>query len=164
MGHIWLIGMMGSGKTSVGRRSAEVLKLPFIDSDDEVVALSGTSIETLFSEGEGAFRAVERDVIAEIATSGDSVVATGGGAVLDRSNVEAMRSSGTTILLDTDLHTLATRLAGSKGRPLLTAGGDIASIAHDRATAYSDAADVVIVTTDQTIDEVVEEVLACVPM
>ncbi len=77
MGHIWLIGMMGSGKTTVGHKVAEGLGVPFIDSDDEVVAATGWSIEHLFSESEAAFRSAEIEAIARIATMDDSVVATG---------------------------------------------------------------------------------------
>jgi shikimate kinase len=164
MGHIWLIGMMGSGKTSVGRRVADRLDLVFIDSDDAVVSFSGRSIESLFSEGEAVFRAAEHDVIAGIASSGDHIIATGGGAVLDKANVVAMRASGTTILLDADPLTLTDRLAGTEHRPLLSTGGEIATIARDRAAVYRASADVVINTVDRSIGEVADEVVECVRM
>jgi shikimate kinase len=164
MGHVWLIGMMGSGKTTVGAEVAERLGVSFIDADDEVAESSGRSIEDLFSEGEAAFRAIEHDVILAIAASKDRVVATGGGAVLDQDNVDAMRASGTTVLLFADAQTLQARLEGTSGRPLLTIGGDIATIARTRETVYATSADVVIDTVDKTIAGVVEEVIACVPM
>lgn len=164
MENVWLIGMMGSGKTTVGRDVAERLDVSFIDTDDEVVLSSGRSIEDLFTDSEIAFRSVEHGVIVEIASSQCQVVATGGGAVLSRANVVAMRGSGTTILLDTDPDTLRSRLAGSTERPLLTDGGDIGTIARDRAAIYAASADVIIETTDKSIPEVVDEVVACVTM
>jgi shikimate kinase len=164
MGHIWLIGMMGSGKTTIGGEIAGRLGMPFIDSDDEVVATTGRSIEDLFSESEAAFRGAESEAIIRIASLDDRVVATGGGVVLDAANVDAMRSRGTTVLLDTDTETLSARLSGTDDRPLLTGGGDVATIAADRASMYAASADVTVDTTGRDIQEVVEEVIRCVPM
>ncbi|MEN8239629.1 MAG: shikimate kinase [Actinomycetota bacterium] len=164
MGHIWLIGMMGSGKTSVGKKVADRLGVPFIDADAEVVTATGRSIENLFSESEAAFRRAERVAIARIATLEDRVVATGGGVVLDAANVVAMKSTGTTVLLDADARTLSARLSDTDDRPLLNGGRDIATIAADRASAYAASADVVVDTSDRDIDEVVEAVARCVSM
>ncbi len=164
MGHLWLIGMMGSGKTTIGHKVAEGIGVPFIDSDDEVVVTTGRSIEDLFSESETVFRGVERDAIARIAALDDHVVATGGGAVLDEENVNVMRSSGTTILLDAAPHALSARLSGTDDRPLLTGRDDIAVIAAARASVYAESADVVVDTTNRDIEEVVEEVVRCVAM
>jgi shikimate kinase len=156
--------MMGSGKSTVGVRVADRLGVPFTDSDDEVVLATGRSIEELFSEGEVAFRSAERDTIARIASLDVRVVATGGGAVLDQENVNVMRSSGMTILLDAGPQTLSARLSGTNDRPLLTGGDDIATIAAARASVYAASADVVVGTEDRDIDEVVEEVVQCVAM
>ena len=164
MGNIWLIGMMGSGKTSVGRGVADRLGLAFVDSDDAVIDSSGRNIEALFDDGEDVFRAIEREIIVALAASDDQVVATGGGAVLDADNVAAMRASGTTILLEADSQTLQTRLAGATGRPLLSNGGDIAAIARNRAAVYARSADVTIDTAARSVEDVVDEVVACVPM
>ena len=164
MGHVWLIGMMGSGKSTVGALVAERLGVPFIDSDDEVITATRRSIADLFAQSEAAFRSAEHVAIARIASLEDHVVATGGGAVLDQENVNVMRASGTTILLDTDPETLSTRLSGADDRPLLTGGDDIATIATARASVYSASADAVVDTTGRDIDEVVEEVARCVAM
>lgn len=164
MGHLWLIGMMGSGKTTVGVLAANRLDRPFIDLDDVVVLATGRSIEDLFSEGEATFRAAERDAITWVASLSDRVVATGGGAVLDPTSVAAMRSTGTTVLLDTNAQTLSARLSGTLDRPLLNRGGDIATIARDRAPVYAASADVIVNTTDKEIEEVVGEVVRCVAM
>jgi shikimate kinase len=162
MGHVWLIGMMGSGKTTVGAAVADRLGLPFVDSDVEVTAATGRSIAQLFAESEDTFRSAERAVIARIASLDDHIVATGGGAVLDQANVDLMRSSGTTILLGADPRTLSARLAGTKDRPLLTDGDAIATIAVARTSVYAASADMVVDTTDRDIDEVIQEVVRCV--
>jgi shikimate kinase len=164
MGHLWLIGMMGSGKTTVGSEVAATLGVPFVDSDDVVVAATGRSIEDLFSESEDVFRIAENDAIASIAALDDRVVATGGGSVLDPLNVAVMRSTGVTVLLNTDSRTLATRLSSTQDRPLLSDGGDIATIATQRAPVYTASADVIVDTTDRDIDDVVQEVAKCVDM
>jgi len=164
MAHIWLIGMMGSGKTTVGRILAERLSVPFVDTDDAVVNATGRSIEELFSDGEDVFRTAERDVITRVAGCNASVVATGGGAVLDAANVAAMRRSGSTVLLTADPHVLADRITDAAGRPLLAGGGDVLSIARERSDAYADAADVIVDTTMKSIEEVLDEVVRCVAM
>jgi shikimate kinase len=84
--------------------------------------------------------------------------------VLDPANVVEMRSKGTTVLLDTDAETLSARLSGTDDRPLLTGGGDVATIAADRASVYAASADAIVDTTDRDIREVVEEVIRCIPM
>jgi len=161
MEHIWLIGMMGTGKTAVGMEVANRLNVGFVDSDDEVVATTGRSIASLFAEGESVFRAVEQGVITAIAASQGRVVATGGGVVLDQDNVETMRASGTTILLVTDPETIRDRLTDSDERPLLNAEGDIERIARDRAGVYRESADVTIETTGMSIEQVADRVVAC---
>ena len=161
MGHIWLIGMMGSGKTTVGKRVSTALQMPFIDSDELIVKQSQRTIDELFSDDEAAFREIERRTVTEISHLQDHVVATGGGVVLDQRNVTTMRSSGTTVLLDADIDTLNRRLLRSTGRPLLTKNSDIAAIAEVRAEIYTAAADVVIDTSHLSIEEVADEVSAC---
>jgi shikimate kinase len=164
MGHLWLIGMMGSGKTTVGTEVARTLGVPFIDSDDAVVTVTGRSIHDLFSESEAVFRSFESEAVASIAALGDSVVATGGGAVLNPANVALMRSTGVTVLLDTDPRTLAQRLSGTDDRPLLSGGGDIATIAAERGPVYTASADVIVDTTGRDIEDVVQEVAGCARM
>ena len=161
MGHIWLIGMMGSGKTTVGKRVSGALEMPFIDSDELIVQKSQRTIDEFFAEDEAAFRDIERRTVTEISHLRDHVVATGGGVVLDGRNVTTMRSSGTTLLLDADIDTLNRRLLRSTGRPLLARNSDIAAIAEVRAEIYTAAADVVIDTSHLSIEEVAAEVSAC---
>jgi len=95
-----LVGLMGVGKTSAGRRLAELLRVPFTDSDDEITAAANMSIPEIFaSYGEPEFRALERRVISRLMESGTGVVATGGGAFCQSSVREDIRASGVSIWL-----------------------------------------------------------------
>ncbi len=142
-GHLWLIGMMGAGKTTVGRILARRMDRPFIDVDDVIVTVAGKTVAEIFAtDGEMAFRRLERDAVTRIAAGPHAVVATGGGAVLEPANVETMRRTGTVILLDARPTTLAGRV-GSTGRPLLADGDTeelLAGILDARATRYATAA------------------------
>lgn len=165
MMHIWLIGMMGTGKTSVGEHVATTLGMPFIDIDARIVTETGSTIGALFDEGEAVFRGLEASMIQRIAEGPASVVATGGGAVLDPENVAAMQVTGTTVLLTASPETLAARLGGDAvDRPLLREEGDLVQIAIARDATYRAAADVIIDTTGRDIHEVESEVIRCVDM
>ena len=164
---LWLIGMMGSGKTTVGRLVAARLGVAFRDTDTMVEEESGRSIPELWAEaGEAAFRAWERRAIAAAASS-PAVVATGGGAVIDRSNVATMRRGGVVVWLTADPVTLAARIGDGAGRPLL-AGGDprasLALLAQQRAPWYEAAAHHVVVTDGKALPEVADEVEALWPV
>jgi len=150
MGHVWLIGMMGSGKTSVGRLLAERLESPFYDTDATVEANAGLTVAEIFDGlGEPRFRELEGLAVRAIASQDDGVVSTGGGIVLDSSNVDFMRESGTTVLLDADVETLVARIGAAADRPLIS--GDpkrrLREIASARADAYEKAADLVVDAT-----------------
>jgi len=164
MGHVWLIGMMGSGKTTIGKHVSIRLGLPFIDADERVVATSGKTIAELFAAGEASFRELEHTTLSEIAALGDHVVSTGGGVVLDERNVATMRAAGTTVLLNAQPEVLEERVKGSTERPLLTGGKPLSEIASERAGFYLDAADFVVDTTGKTVRDIVKEVEACIPM
>lgn len=150
---------MGSGKTVAGRVLASRSGTPFYDLDDEVEAAAGTSIAAIFhSEGEDGFRSLEEKALAQVAGFEPGVVATGGGAVLRDGNVAAMKASGTVVLLVASGDTLATRLEGTTGRPLLDTDNDpavqLATLASERTAAYVAAADVVVDTDGRTPEEV----------
>lgn len=147
MGHIWLIGMMGSGKSTVGRLLADRLGRPFYDTDAVIEQASGSTIAEVFEHaGQTGFREQERAAIADVAGLPPGVVATGGGVVLDSRNVDVMKSAGSVVLLAVDVEVLAERVYGSNDRPLLFEGGDgtLRSIAGERDSLYRVAADVVI--------------------
>ncbi len=147
MEHVWLIGMMGSGKTSVGKIVAERLGLPFYDTDATVTANAGLAIPEIFDRfGERRFRELEAEAVQAIASQDDGVVSTGGGIVLDPLNVEAMRSSGRTVLLEVDVDTLIARVGAEGDRPMVSEDPErrLREIAAVREASYRNAADVVV--------------------
>ena len=162
MGHVWLVGMMGSGKSTVGRHLAYRLEKPFYDTDEVVEQAGQTSIVEIFArEGEAGFRERERSAVEEVASRPAGVIATGGGVVLDPANVATMRSSGVVVLLAVDSETLSQRLVDGGDRPLLADRGDelIPTILLERDEQYRSTADVVIDATG-ALDGVVAEVEA----
>lgn len=166
MGHIWLIGLMGSGKTAVGSALADNAGLPFYDLDARVEDGYGRSVSDIFFiEGEEAFRALESDALVEISGQPDGIVATGGGSILVDGNVDTMRDQGTVVLLDVNPETAAERITDSASRPLLT--GDsvemLSDILGERVVAYRVAADVVVDANDD-IETVVGRVEAACDM
>lgn len=148
-GAIFLVGMMGSGKTTVGKALARRLGLSFFDADHEVIARSGVSIPTIFDiEGEAGFRRRESAVLAELARCGGAVIATGGGAILDRENRRLMHDNGTVIYLNVSLEHLHQRTARDMNRPLLAQSADrratLAALLAARDPLYRAAAHYVI--------------------
>src|SRR3954452_6546055 len=112
--------MPGSGKSSVGRALAPLLNIPFVDLDEEVEQQSRRTVAEIFaSGGEGAFRLAESRALAAAAASGRSVVACGGGIVLDPSNRALLASSGVVVYLEAPVETLRSRVGDGRGRPLL---------------------------------------------
>lgn len=163
-GHLWLIGMMGSGKTSVGRRLAGRLQMGFVDIDEVVAATEGRSIAELWEEtGEAAFRSVESAALQGASRALPAVVATGGGAVIDPSNRDAIRKTGLCVWLTAAPETLARRVAGDQGRPLLRSdatAGRFGSILAQRAAIYAATADLAIDTDAFDHEEVVDRIEA----
>ncbi len=141
---LWLIGMMGAGKSTVGTAVAERAGLPYVDLDDDIVAAAGMSIEEIFAtHGETAFRALEHAALAA-RTADDAVVACGGGVVLDERNRDIMREHGTVVWLDAPVEVLGGRVGSGEGRPLL-AGGVIRrleELSAARRHLYEQTADV----------------------
>jgi shikimate kinase len=120
MNNIYLIGMMGSGKTIVAKALAHELLKHVEDLDELIVRREKRSINAIFSEsGESYFRTIEKEVLKDIARQSDIVVSTGGGIVLDPENIECMRSSGVMIYLKAPTDILMERLKHESDRPLL---------------------------------------------
>lgn len=158
---MWLVGMMGAGKTSVGRLVAERLGVPFYDTDDAVVATAGRTIVDIWSEeGEDGFREMERDAIAKAPPG--AVAAAGGGAVLDAENREVMRSRPPVIWLRARPETLSRRVGAAHDRPLLDTVSSrvqgLQRILETREAAYQAAATHVIDTDGRDIEDVAREV------
>lgn len=162
--NIVLIGLMGAGKTTVGRRLAQRLGRPFADTDAVVETAAGTSVAAIFdAQGERGFRAMEATAVRHVAALRGQVIAVGGGAVLDHANVTHLRSTGDLVFLDGDPAVLAQRVGDAASRPLLHAQPDLAArlaaLRTERAAAYDQAAVHVVDTTGRDPDETVEAVL-----
>ena len=119
---IVLVGMMGAGKTSIGRRLANVLHLPFVDADTEIEKAANQSIPEIFAHyGEAHFREGERRVVARLLLNGPAVLATGGGAFMNEETRAECREHGVTIWLKADVPVLIERVRKKGNRPLLDA-------------------------------------------
>ncbi|MBM3583423.1 MAG: shikimate kinase [Alphaproteobacteria bacterium] len=161
---IVLVGLMGAGKTSVGRWLAARLDVPFIDTDAEIERAAGCTIAEFFARhGEEAFRDGERKVIARLLEGPPCVLATGGGAFMAPETREAVRAHGTSVWLRAELDVLAARLGRSrrKTRPLLANGdlrGTLQRLIDQRYPVYAEA-DIVVDSVDGPHEAVVVAVL-----
>jgi shikimate kinase len=158
-----LVGLMGAGKTSIGRRLAQRLGLPFVDADAEIEAAAGTSIEEIFlRHGEAAFRDGERRVIARLLDGPPHVLATGGGAIMDPSTRALLRARAITVWLRADLDLMLARVARRNNRPLLK-GGDpravLEALIAERYPVYAEA-DITVDSVDGPPEATLERVLA----
>ena len=155
---IVLIGLMGAGKTAVGKRLASRLELPFIDADTEIEAAAGASISEIFAEhGEGYFRQGERKVIARLLESGPQVLATGGGAYMDAATRTNIKARGLSVWLKADLKLLLKRVGRRDNRPLLAAddpGKVMSRLMEERYPVYAEA-DVTVESRDVPHDAMV---------
>ena len=157
-----LVGLMGAGKTSIGRRLAARLGLPFRDADVEIEAAAGCSIPELFARyGEAAFRDGEKRVIRRLLAGEQMVLAFGGGAFVDAETRAAVRADAVSVWLRAELSTLVRRVSGRVGRPLLT-GGDpneiLARLMGIRHQFYAEA-DVIVDCNDETPESTTSKVL-----
>lgn len=155
--NVVLIGMPGSGKSTVGAPLAKKLGLPFRDTDREIVARAGKPIPAIFrDEGETAFRDLETAVIADLSREGGSVIATGGGAILRRENLDALRQNGALVLLDRPLGDLLP----TSDRPLANDLEKIRALHTKRDPLYRRAADLIVPvrgTPEQVANEIWEK-------
>ncbi|HXQ52550.1 MAG TPA: shikimate kinase [Stellaceae bacterium] len=158
-----LVGLMGAGKSSIGRRLAQRLKVPFIDADAEIEAAAGATVEEIFERhGEAAFREGERRVIARLLEGPVHVLATGGGAFMDPATRALMRERAITVWLRADVELLLARVTRRNNRPLLK-GGDpravLERLAAERHPIYAEA-DIVIDTLEGPPEATLESIVA----
>jgi shikimate kinase len=142
--HLILIGMMGSGKTSVGRLLALNHRLPFIDTDHEIEQQCGCSIPVLFADkGEKVFREIEHELLSKLLQRPDpSIISTGGGCVITEANRLLLWESGFVVYLKADPETLLSRVAHDSNRPLLKEGAPLQTLSRlleQRAAFYEHA-------------------------
>ncbi len=157
-----LVGLMGCGKSSVGKRLAARLGLPFVDADDEIVKAAGQSINEIFAEhGEAYFRDGERRVIQRILAAGPQVLATGGGAFMNEETRATIRRSGISIWLRADLPVLMRRVLKRDTRPLLKTGDPeqvMRNLIATRYPVYAEA-DLAVESRDVAHEVIVSEIL-----
>lgn len=160
---IVLVGLMGCGKSSVGRRLASRLGVGFVDADEEIERVAAKSIVEIFADhGEAYFRDGERRVIARLLSSGPQVLATGGGAFINPETRANIRARGVSIWLRADLPVLMRRVSKRDTRPLLKSGDPEATMRDlmaKRYPIYADA-DITIESRDVPHDVIVNEVIA----
>jgi shikimate kinase len=159
-----LVGPMGAGKTSIGRRVAERLGLRFVDADVELEAQTGASVNTIFElEGEAGFRARERLLLAELCAAPGQVIATGGGAVLDAENRRTLARHGFVVYLRTSIERQLQRLQRDRSRPLLRAPDRrqrLEQLAAQRGPLYREIADLEFESEHVGVGSAVEVLLA----
>jgi len=164
-GHLVLVGLMGTGKTTVGQRLGEILGRPFYDSDEMIEARTGRTVREIFADdGEAAFRAIETEVLRDaLAATEPAVIAGAGGVVLQPANREALRElAGRVVWLRADPSVLVERVKSGGHRPLLDGdpAGTLARMHHDREPLYREVADLVIDVDDLDVGRVIAAVLA----
>ena len=162
--NIFLIGLMGTGKTTVGRQLSRRLKMDFYDSDRVIEERTGADIPLIFEkEGETGFRKREAAIIDELTQKKSIILATGGGAVLDAKNRNHLINRGTVFYLKSNLKTLIERTSKDKSRPLLHANEPAATILQrlldQRGPLYEETADYVIETANNSIHSVIQAII-----
>ncbi len=157
-----MVGLMGCGKSSIGRRLAAALNLPFVDADDEIERAALKTIPEIFADhGEAYFRDGERKVIKRLLGNGPQVLATGGGAYMNEETRAAIKASGISIWLRADLDVLMRRVTKRDNRPLLRAPDPAAvmkGLMDQRYPVYA-LADITVESRDTTHDVIVNEIV-----
>lgn len=157
---IVLIGMMGAGKSSIGRRLASRLGIPFIDADTEIESAAGMTIPEIFEKhGEPYFRAGEARVIARLLDNGPQVLATGGGSVMDPQTRALISQKGISIWLKAEIDVLLKRTKRRNDRPLVEKIKDLLPV---REPIYAQA-DIVIQSRDEPHDTIIDEIMGVLP-
>jgi shikimate kinase len=157
-----LVGLMGAGKSAIGKRLAQRLGLPFVDADDEIEHAAGCTIGEFFEKyGEAEFRAGERRVIARLLDEPPHVLSTGGGAYMDAETRVLMRIKAVTVWLRADLDVLFDRVRRRGHRPLLREGDPkeiLGRLMTQRYPVYAEA-DIIVDSTAQPADRTTEQVI-----
>ena len=165
MKNIILTGFMGTGKSSVGKRLAHELNVRFVDTDDLIEKRAGMGINEIFAQfGEGYFRQLESAVIEELSSSAGMVISTGGGAIVNQSNLEMLKKKGIIICLTASVDAILSRIGNGDERPLLAKGDSrevVSGLLKLREPFYKKA-DFIIDTTAKSINDIVKEIIEIV--
>lgn len=163
-GHIFLVGFMGAGKTSVGKLVSEKCGLPYVDMDDEIERISGSLVSEIFADsGEAAFRDLETEALGALASRPRSVVACGGGIVTRPENCPTLNRLGVVVYLVVTAAEALARIGDRSTRPLLSgSAGPLAatSLLAAREALYRSVADIEVDTASRTPDQVADLVIA----
>lgn len=166
MANIVLVGFMGTGKTSVGKKLAKELKMDFLEMDEAIEKEAGMKISEIFARfGEEAFRKKERELVRKLAELDNLVISTGGGVILNQKNVKDLKKNGVLICLSATPSVIYDRIKDEVHRPLLNCKDPqkrIEELLEYRAPFYA-RADHAINASNLTIDEVVEEIVKILP-
>lgn len=162
--NIFLIGLMGTGKTTIGRQLSRRLKMPFYDSDKVIEKRTGADIPLIFEkEGEDGFRKRESSIIDELTQKSNIILATGGGAILNAENREHLKQRGTVFYLKSSLKTLVERTSKDKNRPLLhtdePAEVILQRLLEQRGPLYEETADFTIETANSSIHNIIQAII-----
>jgi len=153
--NIFLIGPMGSGKTTIGKRLAEMLNLNFFDCDQELESITGASVNLIFDvEGESGFRQRETRLLNQLAVKKGVLISTGGGVVCAAENRRILRTMGFVVYLKTSVEHQLKRLSQDKSRPLLQADDKLQRLGHlarVRDPLYDASADLVFQTSNESV-------------
>lgn len=164
MNHIILIGFMGAGKTTIGKKLAGKLEIPFVDTDEMIETQTGRIISDIFAEdGEPFFRNLETDMLHQLLESKERcVIAVGGGLPMQEVNRPLLKELGTVVFLEAEIESLLQRLQGDKSRPKLQGGNlrvRIESLMQQRLSVYLEVADVSISTDTREFGMIISEII-----
>jgi shikimate kinase len=164
--NIVLIGFMGSGKTSVGKKLSLILKREFIDTDDFIEKREGMTINQIFkTKGEPYFRNLEKELCQRYNKPKNKIIATGGGMVKNKENMTNLKKGGTVFYLKSTPERIAQNLRYDNSRPLLQGGNKaekIAKLMEERRSVYENNADVTIDVSNINIDETINKIIEIV--
>lgn len=161
MKNIVLVGFMGTGKNVVGKRLARSLKMKYVSTDDIIEQKEKRAIKDIFaSDGEPYFRKVEKEAVKEVSSMKNTVIAAGGGAVLDSENIENLKRGGILICLNATPEDILERTKSYTHRPLLNVPDPLGKIREllERRSPYYAKADYQVETSGKDLDKIVEEI------
>jgi len=162
MKNVYLVGMMGSGKTTTGKALAKMLGVRFVDLDEQIVERVGRSINDIFKmEGELYFRNVESELLLQVSKDSNQIVATGGGIVINPSNSARMKSTGLVVYLKTGLDALWQRVKAKTDRPLLSTSDPrkaLEGLHSERTPLYEENSDQTFLTDGKSPEAVALEI------